>query len=114
MNKINKNLEEMFECAISHTCYLNEARRCAICELGIRYVADEPVQLSCGHIICAKCSLYCESNEVNCKEHGQTTVGLSAFISDSHMSIKSKELFESMRKTFNAAIELLDGNTFSK
>jgi hypothetical protein len=99
---------ELFECAIDHDCALKNSKKCAYCEVGLKKIAEKPLQLTCGHVICSKCK---QSDKVICQKHGEVIVGSEALTSAYLFKTHTNELFETIRKKFLKSNSLFKGNT---
>jgi len=73
---------EMLKCAVGHICSKETSGRCATCELNFQEIAEDPFQLTCGHIICAKCKTEQIDSKANCIFHGTATIGNEALLSN--------------------------------
>lgn len=103
---LNEELIEMVQCAIDHDCAKNQSKRCAICEIGFKAFAEEPLLLTCGHIICKKCK---NGDKVNCSKHGEAIVGLEAKMNCHFIEMNKKQLFETTKEKYENAASLLKG-----
>lgn len=106
----SNDLIEMLECALEHPCAKQRFKRCATCEIGYRKIVEEPVQLTCGHTICAKCREKIKSGKAQCKKHGETIIGNEASMSRYLTYMKLNDLFDLLSDKFKATIDLLEGN----
>ena len=103
-------LEEMkcwFECALGHDCARIHTKRCATCELDFKFIAENPVQLACGHTICWKCKFNQNENKAKCMRHGEAFVGLDTPICNFFINQNSSVLFQAMKEKFERTIDML-------
>jgi hypothetical protein len=97
---------DSIECAVEHNCAKERSGRCAVCELGFRFICQEPMRLSCGHCICSKCRV---GERVTCKKHGNVTVGSEDLAHKCVVKMKLRELFDTMKLDFEKTIRLSEG-----
>ena len=55
--------------------------KCSFCDLGFIYVAEQPLQLTCGHCVCTGCTNNHQKNKLKCMSHDDTEV-----TAESHMA----------------------------
>lgn len=108
LRMIQEHLLDCIECAIGHKCAKDESRPCAYCEIGFHFIAENPIQLTCGHTICKRCSTEYD-RKVECKTHGETSIGFEAISANELIKIKASDLFSTLKETFSRAIDLLQG-----
>lgn len=104
-------VKDIVECAVSHYCAKEKKLRCATCEVGFKFVVEDPIQLICGHCICAKCKLIDSNNNFECQNHKdpvQSPYGLESIIGKELITTKLKELFNNTLETFEKTADLLE------
>ena len=106
-----EQVKDLLECAIKHDCGKENALRCAQCELGLRLIAEDSLQLSCSHIICGKCKPDLEQATVECKFHGEATVGCQPQWIDVLLTANLQALFQDTRIQFEKAASLHEGKS---
>jgi len=105
---ISNDMIELLECAIKHDCASKKSNRCAVCELGFKYIVIDPIQLTCGHTICSECKNEQKVEKVNCQKHGESSIGLESEATKHLLKINIKELFESLKTKYEASVKLLE------
>jgi hypothetical protein len=100
-------LIELFECAIGHDCATKISKKCAYCEIGFSKIAENPLQLTCGHVICSNCK---QSDKAICQKHGEVIVGSEALMSAYFLKAHTNELFETIKEKSEKANDLYKGN----
>ena len=99
---------DMVECVACHKCSLttNESSLCATCEVGYRFVSENPLQLSCSHVICTKCK---QDENIECSKDGWTKSGDRSYAVERVIVKKKDELMQNLRDKLNASYEPFEG-----
>lgn len=111
-DQITKLLKTL-ECVAhkTHECLkdIEPEKICQICELGYIYIAEQPLQLSCGHCVCTNCTSNAQKMTFKCKNHNEVEV-----IADAHMARLLIEnnlnvMFPILKQKYDATMSLFQG-----
>jgi hypothetical protein len=106
---ISDDMIELLECATQHDCALKRSSRCAVCELGFKYIVVDPIQLTCGHTICSECKNEQKMEKVNCLKHGEASIGLKSETTRLLIKLNIESLIEKLKNSFEASMATLKG-----
>lgn len=100
------------ECAIPHECFKesSQSSRCAQCDIGYSFIANEPILLECGHHVCKACKPKIENGSLNCRfctKRAKTT-NVKEAASDLFEALEG-ELVKELSNKFEATINLYYG-----
>lgn len=101
-------LIDMIECVVCHKCplKLGTSKRCVTCEIGYRFISENPLQLSCSDVICSKCK---RDEQIECPRDGLANVGDKSYAAERIISKKKKELMQNLRQKVNDSFKLFEG-----
>lgn len=102
-------IKELLKCAVSHECALDHNSKCAWCEIGFEFMAENPVMLACGHAICWYCHFERKETSFDCKIHGNTSVCGDGTLQKLVLQANANELFQTLRDKFSKTVQLLKG-----
>lgn len=106
-----QKLYKSIECAIPHKCTKEKAEKCFKCEIGYRFVANEPMALSCGHVICTECTQKIKNEKIKCKlcSADMTSANSSHLMSEHLIRSYLTYLSQELKDKYTKAIHLLEG-----
>ena len=99
---------DMVECVACHRCPLKagELNRCATCEVGYQFISENPLQLNCGHVICAKCK---QGENIECSKDGFKNIRNESPVVERLISKKKNDLMQNLRDKLNVSYGIFEG-----
>lgn len=96
----------------THECpkLIEPDTKCCICDLGFIYVAEQPLQLTCGHCVCTGCSDNHQKSKFKCDAHDDTEVAAESHMARLFIRNSLDILFAFLKQKYEATVTMCQSN----
>lgn len=106
---ISDDVLDLICCAKTHKCNKTSEKKCITCEISYRHLAENAMQLKCGHVVCESCA----NIDNYCHEHGlsmKISKNAKAYHVNYLLEKRIKEVFTIVRNNFETVIKFYESN----
>lgn len=84
--------------------------KCSICDLGFIYIAEQPLELSCGHCVCISCTDNHQKTKFKCETHFDTEVNAASHMARLFIRNSLNILYPFLNQKYESMITLCQSN----